>query len=392
MKISLLVAFVVAALAATALGQPRVFILDGKALAERKANYVKKPDASTTSAVRKLERDAAKAMIAVIEPVTSKEVAPPSGDKHDYMSQAPYFWPNPATPNGLPYIRKDGERNPEIKRVPDHDRLDAVVLNVGKLARAYYFTEKEEYAKRASEILRLWFIDPKTKMNPNLEFAQAIPGLNTGRGIGIIETAQMSELVDSVGLLGGSKSWTKVDQKSLEDWFAKYLTWLTTSKNGREEAAAKNNHGVHYDVQIVSFALFTGNAELAKKQLDEVSKKRILSQIEADGRMPLELERTKSWSYTLFNLEAFTRLAAMGEKAGVDLWNFKGGDGRGIRAALGFAASFADRHKDWKYKQIEEFDNDRLYRLLRRASGQYTDAEFKKYLNAIPAAAQDSLF
>ena len=169
----------------------------------------------------------------------TKQAVPPSGDKHDYMSQAPYFWRNPKTVDGFPYIRRDGERNPEIKKYPDHDLMDKMVGAVEQLSLGYYFTGRQEYADKAGEILRLWFIDAKTKMNPNLEFAQAIPGLNTGRGIGIIETRGLARVVDSIGLLEGSRSWSKTDQKGLENWFGSYLKWLTDSKNGRDEGEAK---------------------------------------------------------------------------------------------------------------------------------------------------------
>jgi hypothetical protein len=365
---------------------PRVFVFNSKLLKERKSKIFdsKVPDSLYKAAIDKLNTDAKKALTSEVRSIVSKDSIPPSGDKHDYVSQAPYFWRNPNTADGFPYIRKDGERNPEIKKFPDHDLMDEMVTTVEKLSIAFYFTNNEAYAKKASEILRMWFIDIKTKMNPNLEFAQAIPGLNTGRGIGIIETRGLTRVVDSIGLLDGSKAWTKEDQKDIEKWFSLYLKWLTTSKNGRDEAAAKNNHGTHYDAQVVSFALFVGKTDFAKKHLESVTKKRIASQIEPDGRQPLELDRTKSWSYSTMNLEGFVTLAALGENVGVDLWNFKTEDGRGIRKAIEFLYPFMDNEKDWKYKQIENWNPGRLYYSIRRANRKYTDDKFESIFLTVP--------
>ena len=372
---------------------PRVFVLNSKILSEHKTRIFDKKafDKSNKAAIEQINREAKKALKIEILSIVNKTANPPSGDKHDYMSQAPYFWRNPNTADGFPYIRKDGERNPEIKKYPDHDLMDKMVDSVEKLSIAYYFTNKEEFAARASEILRMWFLKAETKMNPNLEFAQAIPGVNTGRGIGIIETRGLTRVVDSIGLLEGSKAWTKTDQKGLETWFDQYLTWLTTSKNGRDEAAAKNNHGTHYDVQVVAFALFVRKAEFAKNQLERVTKKRIEKQINSDGRMPLELERTKSWNYSNMNLEGFLTLAELGENVGIDLWNFQTKDGGGIRRAIEFLHPFLNGENKWKYEQIEGWQPERFFPIMRRAARKYSDEKFVKMMETVPkVSAKDA--
>lgn len=330
---------------------PRVFILDAKQLA---------PD------LVKLERDARKALKSGPFYVTSKDTTPPSGDKHDYMSQAPYFWPDPKSPNGLPYIRRDGERNPEIEKITDHRVLDQMESAVETLALAYHSTRNEDYAAKATALLHVFFLDPEWRMNPNLQFAQAIPGVNTGRGIGLIETRGLTRVVDAIGLLAGSKAWTSAEQKGMEDWFSRFLQWMLESKNGRDEAAAKNNHGTFYDVQVVSFALFLGKTDLAKSVLETAKTKRIAVQIEPDGRQPLELARTKSWSYSVMNLDGLMTLARLGENVGVDLWNYETRDGRSIRKALEFLQPFASGEKKWTYQQLGEWPSQILLPLINR--------------------------
>ena len=344
-------------------GNPRVFILDAKQLQPNLA---------------RLERDAQKALSSGTFSVTTKDATPPSGDKHDYMSQAPYFWPNPATSNGLPYIRRDGERNPEIDKITDHHVLDQMESAVDVLAQAYYVTRKEEYAAKAASLFRTFFLDAPTRMNPNLQFAQAIPGVNTGRGIGLIETRGLTRVVDAIGLLAGSKSWTVADQKGMERWFAQFLQWMLESKNGRDESAAKNNHGTFYDVQVVSFALFLDRSELARSILETAKTKRIAVQIEPDGRQPLELARTKAWSYSVGNLDGLMLLARLGENVGVDLWNYQTSDGRSIRKALDFLRPFATGAAKWAYQQLGPWQPEILLPLIDRASRHYQDADPKQ--------------
>jgi hypothetical protein len=362
---------------------PRVFLLDGKFLesVRRKLGH---GDKELAPALARLEKEAEEALRAGPFSVVSKNPTPPSGDKHDYMSQAPYFWPDPASSNGLPYIRRDGERNPELRRISDHREMDEMANNVETLALAYYFTGKQTHAAHAAVLLRAWFFDAATRMNPNLQFAQAVPGVNNGRGTGLIESRSLTRVVDAVGLLAGSKEWSTADQKQLEAWFNQFLNWMLESKHGQAEAAAKNNHGTYYDVQVVSYALFLGKRELATRVMKEAPQKRIAVQIEPDGRQPLELVRTRAWSYSVGNLSGLMLLARLGENVGVNLWNYETGDGRSIRKALDYLAPFGLGEQKWPYKQIGEWPKHSLDGLLRQAAVKFPDGKYREWVKKLP--------
>jgi len=186
-------------------------------------------------------------------------------------------------------------------------------------------------------------------------------------------------------LLKGSKALTEADERGVKDWFGQFLQWMLDSKNGKEEAAAKNNHGTHYDIQIVSYALFVGRQGLAKQTLEQAKQKRIGAQIEPDGRQPLELARTKAWSYSNMNLDGLTRLATLGERVGVDLWNFQTRDGRSIRKALDFLTPIALGEKKWDYQEIEGgVKPETLFPVMRRAAAIYRDKSFLAVMAKVP--------
>ena len=362
---------------------PRVWLLDAKQL-EAARQRIREGDKSLAPAWARLEREAQTALKQGPFSIVNKDVVPPSGDKHDYMSQAPYFWPDPRSANGLPYIRRDGQRNPEINKITDHRSLDQLESSVETLALAYYFKGDEAYAAKATQLLRAFFLDPTTRMNPNLQYAQYIPGVNTGRGIGLIETRGLTQVVDAIGLLAGSKALTEADRLGLQEWFGKFLQWMLESQNGREEAAAKNNHGTYYDLQVASFSLFTGKRDLAIRVLQGARQKRIATQIEPDGRQPLELARTKAWSYSVGNLDGLMLLATLGESVGVDLWNYETADGRSIRKALDFLTPIAFDEQKWRYQELGGLQPQTLFPLMRRAATMYHDQRYQALSAKIP--------
>jgi hypothetical protein len=377
-----LIASLFGSVSVTAQSLPRVFALDPARLAQTKARI---NDKAFAAALSRLRRDADKAMSEGPFTVTAKQRVPPSGDKHDYLTLAPYWWPDSSKPDGLPYIRRDGEMNPESKRDTDNPRLTAMASAVETLAQAYYFTNEEQYAARAALLLRVWFTDKATRMNPNYIYAQAVMGRNAGRGAGLIDARRFIQVVDAVGLLRDSRTWTKQDQQGLQDWFHAFVHWMQTSANGKEEASARNNHGTWFAADLAAFALFLGNDALARQTIEAV-KLRIAWQIEPDGRQPLELERTRAISYSLFNLSALCTVAAIGEKAGVDLWNYETNDGRGLSAALAYLAPFALGEKQWPHKQLIKWSPEDYFDLLRQATGRIQHNKFRVLLTKVPAA------
>jgi dienelactone hydrolase len=307
--------------------------------------------------------------------VMNKKKMSPSGDKHDYMSQAPYYWPDTTKPDGLPYIRRDGERNPEYYDISDPSELHNVEDEAEILSLAYFYTKDEKYAEHAAKIIKTWFLNAETKMNPHLNFGQGIPGINTGRGIGIIETRGLFKVADAAQILRGSKNWSDSDHNALKKWFSDYLKWMIESPIGKDEAKAENNHGTFYDVQVVLFAIFTGQNDIAKKQLD-VTKKRIAHQLKPDGSQPEELARTTAWSYVNMNLWGFFQLARLGEHVGVDLWQYETGDKQNLRKCVDWLLPYLKKEKKWDYQQIKKQDYENTVTVLRMAAVVYNNPAY----------------
>jgi hypothetical protein len=282
----------------------------------------------------------------------------PGGDPHDYLSQAPYWWatqtPRQDNPRGCPYEQRDGQRNPEVDTGTDHADRGKVLDSVPALALAWYYTGKARYARHAEEILRTWFTDPATRMNPNLDHGQVIPCENEGRAIGVIDFSQsFTSLIDATAVLEtGAPGWSARDRDGMRAWYGDFLHWLRDSAFGKEEAQEDNNHGTFYDTQLAALALATGDRQLAHATVLSARTARLDKQIAADGSQPQEINRTRSWHYSTFNLVALTRLAAIGSHVGVDLWHYRNPHGAGLFTAVDYLLPAATGGK-WQHPELD---------------------------------------
>ena len=356
---------------------PRAYGISASTLADAKER-LSRGDKSLQPALEKLRADADAILPKKPASVMDKTKTPVSGNKHDYFSFGPYWWPDPTKPDGLPYIRRDGALNPESKAGADAEPFKEVCYNTETLGLAYYFTGHKPYAEKAAQLVRHWFLDPATRMNPHLQYAQAIPGVTDGRGIGLIEARALGNMCDGLALIEDSGAWPASDRTALTGWLQQYFQWLIESQNGRDESGEHNNHGTWYDVQVAHLALVLNQPEKARAVVAAAGELRVATQIEPNGNQPHEMARTRSLNYSLFNLEALLQLAHFGEQVGVDLWNYRSNDGRSMRAAILFLAPYADPEKVWLKSDLNEPDRSRVLPLIARALTEYNDPTLRE--------------
>jgi hypothetical protein len=286
--------------------------------------------------------------------VTASHSPRSKGGPHDYFSEGDYWWPDEKNPNG-PYIRRDGFTNPA--NFDDHRKaMVRLSLIVPALAAAWELTGDKKYADHASRHLRAWFVDPATKMNANLEYAQAIFNLNNGRGIGIIDTLHLVEPARAATVLANAN--VLEGAAAIKSWFTEYLNWMRTSKNGHEERDAKNNHGSCWVMQAAEFARFTGNAVVMTWCRERFCTTLVPDQVAPDGSLPLELARTKPYSYSLFDLDVMGTICQTLSTTSDNLWTFTTPDGRSMRKLVAFMAPFIKDKSTWPYKHdVEHWDD-----------------------------------
>ncbi len=277
---------------------------------------------------------------------------------HDYYSEGPYWWPNPKDPHG-PYIRKDGRRNPE-RFMGNRNDLGSFCTALLALAMGASWLGDKRYAAHAGLVLSVWCVDPQTRMNPNLEFGQAVRGVNTGRGTGIIDTVALIHAAQGVALLAGGDLLEGRVRDGVERWFGDYLHWMTTSAKGLDEKKSVNNHATWWTAQAASYASLIGDRTAQQMAWEHYRSYLLPSEIRPDGSCPREEERTNSLSYSAYNLDAFSVLCRVAQANGADLWHYRTARGVGVAQAFDYLLPYLLRPDTWKKQQISPFNPEGL--------------------------------
>lgn len=331
------------------------------------------------AAIQGIIRDADKMLNSPIPTITDKKRPAPSGNKHDYFSMARYWWPNPDTPDHLPYIRQDGKRNPETEGL-DRETLGKMEKMLTVYALAYFYTGKEAYAAKGWDILRTWFIDKRTLMTPNMQYSQVRMGHNNNQGSnsGLLDGYSLLIVPDAVSILSKSKITKAKDVETIKQWFSDYLNWMLTSPQGKKEDIAANNHGTAYHIQVAVYALFVGNDSVAQLYLNDFVERRILPQVEVDGRQPKELARTRAYGYSCYNLKHLLDMADICAMQGIDFMSDPEIRQR-IEKAIDFLVPYLGKPVSaWPFQQIADWEKEQqnLCWILYRANRYFPEKNY----------------
>ena len=290
------------------------------------------------------------------ETITGTRAARSAGGPHDFFSEGDYWWPDPKNPAG-PYIRRDGESNPD-NFVAHRRALIRLSVEMPALTAAWRLTRDRRYAAHARRHLRAWFVEGPTRMNPSLTYAQAIHGVTPGRGTGIIDTIHLVEVARAIEVLHRDGALPESEFAPIRAWFVDYTRWMTTDPNGVEERDARNNHGTCWVMQVAAFASLTGDGPALDMCRTRFKAVLLPQQMAADGSFPLELERTKPYGYSLFNLDAMATIAQILSNPSDNLWTFELPDGRGLRRALAFMVPFIADKSRWPRPRDVQYDGE----------------------------------
>lgn len=330
---------------------------------------------------RRLREEADKALGAGPFRVTDKSILPPSGNPHDYHSRAGYYWPNPDTKDGLPWVCRDGELNP-TSRESDQGRLLDLSHAVQTLTLAHFFFGGSMEARKVVFLLTEFFINPETRMNPHLEYAQSIPGIWDGSGWGIVSSRLLVPIADSIAMLEATGAIEPTTLELLKGWMATYLLWLLESENGRAEADRPNNHATIYDYQVVALARFTGQHYIAKRVLSEVPARRIDFQLEQTGKQMWEIARRNAFAYSVANIDHLIELGLMARHYDIDLLGHASPDGRSIRRSLDFLIPFSIGEEEWRWERAghEKASGENWAPVLLKAAFAFKDPIYREVI------------
>ncbi|MFI3266075.1 MAG: alginate lyase family protein [Rikenellaceae bacterium] len=324
--------------------------------------------------------------------VEGKKRTAPSRDPRDYISLSPYWWPDPDSDTGIPYVRNDGVRNPEVYDFVERTIGGTMGDATQSLAMMYYFTGDEKYAAKAADFLREWFLDPVTGMNPNLTFAQYVPGMERIRGTGVMEARTVSSGLNAAQIISSSKSWTAEDEAALKDWAIAFRYWIENSSHGQAEAMSQNNHGLWYEAYREAVTMYTGDYTRLRDMIVADQLPRLPKQIAKDSTMPHEIARTLGLHYTTFSLSAVNRTNIMAKKIGVPVWDYTGANGRNMSWGIDYVIPYWKEPSKWPHMQIKPISTSSaavvLYHVGKELNNQaYSDLAMEFGLPAPRGAA-----
>jgi hypothetical protein len=348
---------ILGAACASAASVPRTLVSEDEA--EPIHSAIVRKEAWTQDAVRRLRAEADRRLREGPWTVTAERPSGVELDPHDYYSEAPYWWPDPQNAEG-PYIRKDGQANPD-RFLSNKNALNSMCDAVFALGTAAYLLDDARYSQRAIRILNAWFVNPNTRMNPNLEYSQAIRGVNEGRGAGIIDGRVFIRAIQGMEFLAQTGAWTPREQAPVRKWFEDYLRWLTTSKKAEDEKRAGNNHASWWTAQVAAVSTFVENAAVEQIAFNYYRERIFPRQIRSDGSAPREESRTRSLSYSAFNLEAYAVTCRIAQVHAENLWTVKAKNGATLATVIDYLTPYLSDPKKWSKEQIAEFSNDSLY-------------------------------
>ncbi|EGK02944.1 MULTISPECIES: alginate lyase family protein [Dysgonomonas] len=339
---------------------------------------IRKGNSQSQKAYQQLLKDA-DALLDVIPCKVIDGNIPPSGDKNDFYSLSKYAWTESNSNGELLSVLKDGQVNPKAESdAYDMDRLNLMVEQIETLSLAWFYSQNEEYAKKASNILKIWFIDPESRMNPNFKYAACLSeDSKEGMATGIIFGVVFIKLIDYVKLLEISKYWADSDDRALKSWFAELSTWLLNSNQGKSIRKASNNQAIWYITQLATYSLYIGNTE-ELEQMITLAKEQIKKQIDRNGRFPMELKRNQSLRYSIYCLQGFITMATISSYTNNDLWSYKTEDGKNLKLAFDYLIPYISGSKEWAFgSKPQKIATTTALSVARDLANVYDDSVYK---------------
>lgn len=279
-------------------------------------------------------------------PITSSSCERSLGTINDFYSEGDYWWPNPENPDS-PYVRRDGLTNPD--NFKDHRiAMRNMSIYVASLTAAYKITKQKQYAEQAVRNLRTWFVEEKTRMNPNMNYAQAIKGICPGRGVGLIDGIHLVEPARAVSVLHKMEGIDAHSYNKIVIWFEEFINWMTTHEYGVDERERKNNHGSAWVMQLAEYARLTNNEIQLEYCRDRFKNTLLPNQMAEDGSFPMELKRTKPYGYSLFNIDILSTVCKILSTPANNLWEYKLSGEFGMEEGLEFIYPFIKDKTKWK--------------------------------------------